>query len=41
MKDAEAKTLAAKKTIPTEPPNSGPRALLIITNQQQSRKHQA
>ena len=31
MKDAEANTLATKKTMPTEPPNSGPRALLIMT----------
>ena len=33
MKDAEAKTLATKKTTPTDPPNSGPSALLIMTGQ--------
>lgn len=31
MKDADANTLATKKTTPTEPPNSGPRARLIMT----------
>ena len=30
---AEAKTLAVKKMTPIEPPNSGPNALLIITNE--------
>ena len=32
MYDAEAKMLAMKKMTPTEPPNSGPNARLIITN---------
>ena len=30
--DAEANTLATKKTTPTEPPNSGPNARLIMTS---------
>lgn len=33
MKEAEANTLATKKTMPTEPPNSGPSALLIMTGE--------
>ena len=37
---AEAKTLAVKKMTPTEPPNSGPNALLIITKGTSQEKQQ-
>ena len=36
---AEAKTLALKKITPIEPPNSGPNALLIITNRRTSQEN--